>query len=101
MRELCSRVVEAVGDFWGYIGWILFISFILMPFYVAGSPDALSGLIIIGMLLLAWWLIDLVYQLVPWWMVLAGIAMLVIGTLPRGGILSVACWVIYWMKVRE
>ena len=48
-----------------------------------------------------WWNIDVIDQQVPAWQVALGGVMLTIGFFPRGGLLILACWVIYWTRVRE
>lgn len=103
MSEFCSRIVNKIGSWWGTIGWFLFAGSLILPF-LSRSPDAVTLMMIwMGtvLLLFAWWIIDLIDQQVEWWRVLIGMGMLACGVLPRGGLLIIACWVIYWMRVRE
>ena len=101
MGEWCSRVVEKWESSWAHVGWALFVGFLLLPFCLNTSPFFPVILGVLGGLLLLWWLVDVVDQQVPLWMVCVGVIMLGIGFLPRGGLLSIACWIIYWTKVRE
>lgn len=101
MRLFFGRIVETCGDWWIYIGWILFFCAFLVPFYARTDPSAVYAAVVLGVLFLVWWLVDVVDQCVPGWQIAAGIALLALGFLPRGSFLIVACWVIYCMKVRE
>lgn len=97
MRDICSRIVAALSDWWGYLGWVFFLGLFFMPFVVDSS-----GLILAVMILtIAWWIIDVVDQATPIWMIFVGLVMLGIGIFAGAGILVIACWVIYWTRVRE
>ena len=82
-------------------GGFCFLGTILFPFIVRSSDIGAIFWLVLFVSAIVWWIIDLVDQMVPWWMILTGTAMLGIGLLPRAGILIIACWVIYWAKVRE
>lgn len=108
MLDFCERIVEKMGSSWGTVGWALFVLFLVSPFFIAAGAQGQAsnaGVWLIpiscGALLLAWWVIDAVDQQVAPWKVLVGLVMLGIGCLPRGGILTIAAWVIYWLRVRE
>ncbi len=90
------------GDWWGYVGWGSFLGILFIPLLARDYTFGL-GLMLAAMVIafVTWWIVDLVDQEVPAWMVVVGIVMLAIGVLPRGGILTIACWAIYWFKVRE
>jgi len=100
MRQLCNSVVEIIGSWWILIGWMLFFCVLIIPFVMHSNQDFFVWLTILGLLSI-WWIIDLIDQEVAFWKVLVGLAMLVIGCLPKGSFLIVACWVIYCMRVRE
>jgi hypothetical protein len=102
MSELCSNIVEKLESVWAVIGWGLFALWFLGPFFAQASGGDPVGLMIVsGALLAVWWLIDVVDQQVAVWQVVLGMVMLGIGLLPRGALLSIACWIIYWTRVRE
>ncbi|MHB1001552.1 MAG: hypothetical protein ACYC27_20115 [Armatimonadota bacterium] len=58
-------------------------------------------MIIFFLLLLIWWVIDAIDQAIPAWQVVTGIMMIIASMLPRGGVLFIASWVIYWTRIRE
>ncbi len=97
MRDVASRAVVALGDNWGVLGWLTFIAWFVLSFW---SPEPWPVLTALSLWLL-WWVTDLVDQRAPLWKVVLGIGMLAIGFLPRGGLLALAAWVLYWTKVRE
>lgn len=102
MMDWCSGVVERLGTSWPAIGWILFVCWFLGPYFSGGGVAAyFAARIGFGILLLIWWLIDIVDQQIAIWQILLGLVMLGIGFLPRGGVLAVAVWIIYWTRVRE
>ena len=105
MRLLCQRTVACFDEWWGIAGWILFLSLLVTGYWGRASvpPPVLLSMIT---LTLAWWIIDAVAQMVPVWMFVVGAAMLVVGTLPGVPslptvLLPIACWALYWTKVRE
>jgi hypothetical protein len=65
------------------------------------SSHGFTAFAIAALSTLLWWAIDAVDQSVPWWMWLVGIAMLSVGMLAGGVLLVIACWIVYWTKVRE
>jgi hypothetical protein len=95
MRDLCATVVGRLGPTWTTLGWGLFLGQVVLPFLHPWAHMALF------LFLLAWWVIDLVDQQTTWWIITVGVVMLVIGLLPRGGILFIAAWVLYWFRLRE
>lgn len=108
IRTFCMNTVEAAGSFWSYAGWGLFLAAVLLPF-VASSLD--SGRIICllsVLLLLGWWIVDAMAQMVPWWMYVVGVALIL--SIPifmslglvwgRWMFVPMTCWVVYWVKVR-
>ena len=102
MSEVCSRIVEKLDSSWPVIGWALFVGWFLGPYFSGGTIGAYFAVMVgFGVPLLVWWLIDVVDQQVAIWQILLGLVMLGIGFLPRGGILSIAAWIIYWTRVRE
>jgi hypothetical protein len=100
---ICSRIVEALSDWWAYIGWGLFLCYFLVPIMVARQDPEGSMLVwlVSGVLLLVWWIIDVVDQQAPAWAILAGLMMLGLGFVPRGIFLTITAWALYWTKVRE
>lgn len=102
MRDLCSNIIARCGSWWGELGWCLFGSLVFLPLFCLNSPDLFPWVLLgLSLLLALWWGIDAIDQEVAVWQVLLGLTMLAIGFLPRGGLLTLACWVIYWQKVRE
>lgn len=99
MRTGCSYVAALFGKAWGYMGWLLFGCALLLPYATGGDESASVVFALAGLLLLLWWIIDAVDQCVSWWVYVVGMAMLALGCL--SAILSIAAWVLYWMKVRE
>ena len=97
MRKLSSTIVVTLGSYWGGLGWLTFLVWIAIPLMSGHLWLALPLLF----LWLVWWVIDLTDQQVPLWMVVLGIGMILIGFLPRGGLLTLAAWVLYWTKVRD
>ena len=89
-----------MGDWWYWLGWILFVALVVEVYSMAAfkAPALFLASIILWF---AWWAIDVVNQELKAWQIATGIAMLVIGMLPRGVVLIVACWVIYCLQVRE
>jgi hypothetical protein len=53
--------------------------------------------------LFVWWVIDAVDREVEWWKMAVVILLLGAGFLPvpRAGWLTIAAWVVYWMRFRE
>jgi hypothetical protein len=101
MRALCSSVVERLGATWGGLGWVLFGTY-LLGWYLAPDPDAGAMIVVVAVvLLLLWWTVDVIDQEIAVWQIVLGIIMLVIGGLPYGGLLRIACWVICWTRLRE
>ncbi len=103
ITRLCGRIVEACGSEWGFIGWMLFAGVFVVPL-LAGESDSEAVVIICVTLLLltvVWWIVDIVYQHVPLWIILAGVIMIVGGTLVGVGFFTIICWILYWTKVRE
>jgi len=101
LGELSSYIVERFGSAWGFLGWLLFALWYLIPILSAGIPHAPMIWWGITLLILLWWTIDLNDQQVAGWQIAVGLVMLTIGFLPRGGFLILACWVLYWTRVRE
>lgn len=101
MGDFCCRMVERFGSAWGYVGWLLFCGLLFAGFAVGTGAWSLVLLIVLGVLTLLWWLVDVIDQQVALWQIGLGIVMLVIGCLPNGGLLIIACWVLYWTRVRE
>ena len=83
-----------------WIGWGIFVALIVEVYSMAAFKA--TGLFVISVVLwFAWWAIDVMNQELKPWQIVTGIAMLVIGLLPYGAVLIVACWVIYTLQVRE
>ena len=101
LPESCGRIVESAGSSWAAIPWILFAGWFFSPYFVSTPQTAIALLLHFGILVLIWWIIDAIDQQVPLWQVVAGILMVGIGLLPRGGFLIIAAWIIYWTRVRE
>lgn len=102
MRCFCSMVVEKTGTWWGWIGWFLFLGMLFFPYLVMEDRELLLEVFSafsIGLVL--WWIVDVADQEVEGWKILTGSAMFVIGWFPKGYMMLIATWVIYWMKVRE
>lgn len=101
MIDLCSGIVERTGSSWAYLGWALFGVWFLSPWFLIGMTVAGTAVWIgLGLALLLWWAIDIVDQQVALWQIAVGVVMLGVGCLPRGGLLLIACWVVYWTRVR-
>ena len=101
MGMFCSRVVEACGEWWAYVGWGLVLGAFILRVAPANSPVSAHVRVAALVLMLAWWLTDVVDQQVPRWVISVGMTMLAISLLPRGWFLMVAAWAIYWTRVRE
>jgi hypothetical protein len=108
ISDRCSQIVERFGPSWPFIGWGLWIGglcgpFLLLPLALTFSTFQAFVVLswVLFVLLYVWWLLDVVDQQVAAWQVVVGLVMLGIGRLPMGGLLSIACWVTYWTKVRE
>jgi hypothetical protein len=101
MRRLCGLIVETLGTWWGSIGWLVFLGALLLPYFVYRSQYGLQIWLSVALLLVLWWVVDLVDQEAPAWVWIVGLVMLVIGGLPRGSILTAACWALYWTRIRE
>ena len=99
--DLCSNIVARFDKSWGYIGWTLWIAWLVTFFLLASSGALWAIWLTLSALLALWWGCDACDQQIAWWQGFAGLIMLGIGFLPRGGILAIACWVLYWFKVRE
>jgi hypothetical protein len=97
VRQLASNIVTATGNYWGGLGWLTFFGWIVVPFMSGHLWLALP----LFSLWLVWWIIDLIDQQVRFWFVLLGVAMIAIGFLPRGGLLTAAAWVLYWTRLRD
>jgi hypothetical protein len=97
MRQLASNIIAALGSYWGGLGWITFIFWLIVPL--------MTGQLLLALPLLVpwllWWIIDVINQRVPPWTVLAGVAMILVVFLPYGWIVTCAAWVMYWTKVRD
>lgn len=102
LSDACSRTVARFDKSWSYIGWTLWVGWFLTPYLVA-PIGAVFWVVWLSLtiLLALWWACDALDQQVAWWQFVLGILMLGIGFLPRGGILAIACWIVYWTKVRE
>jgi len=97
MRLLCSRLVAAVGDWWGYIAWGLFAS--LLMWYAGAIPSSLlPPLLILSVL---WWVTDAMDQSVSPWVVVFGLLLTGFLWLPLGFLIVAACWILYWFKHRD
>lgn len=92
-------IVEAAGGLWSYVGWGLFLLVLLLPYVAFSTSAGLTLWLLSALLLIIWWITDVTSQMVPWWMILAGLVLIGLGLIQR--ILLIACWVIYWTKVRE
>src|ERR1041385_3855416 len=101
MSDLCSRIVAWNEKGWAVLGWLLFATLVLAPYFITGTVFVFVGFGILGIVLLLWWLIDAIDQQVEWWQFLLAVIMLGIGFLPYGRILTLAAWILYWTKVRE
>lgn len=101
MSEKCSQIIEALGSSWVIMGWVFFAGWFLSPFFAPSAQAAMALFLLFAFLGLIWWIIDALDQQVAWWQVAVAALMIGIGFLPRGGILLIATWVIYWTRVRE
>ncbi|MGC8783758.1 MAG: hypothetical protein ACP5RN_05175 [Armatimonadota bacterium] len=99
MRYWCMDVVSYFGASWNLIGWGLFLSWFLLPFVVPSIALWLA----LGVLLLIWWVIDAVDQEVAWWKMMVVVLLLAAGFLPvpHAGWLTIAAWVVYYLRFRE
>lgn len=103
------NLVETAGPWWPYVGWILFLTAMLLPF-VVWSLDAGPIICLLSvLLLLVWWVVDGMTQMVPWWMYIVGVALMfsipitmALGlTSWRWMFVPITSWAAYWTKVRE
>jgi hypothetical protein len=102
LSDFCSSIVARFDKSWGYLGWVLWGGWLLAPYFLAPYGATLwVGWLIMSVLLLLWWVCDAFDQQLAWWQMLVGLFMLGIGYLPRGGILAIACWILYWTRVRD
>jgi hypothetical protein len=103
--ELCSRIVNAFGNSWGVAGWAFFVGWLILPWLTLSAGYYGLCWAGFGLLLLLWWVIDIVDQQVAVWKVLVGVLMLVISyiapTMSAKLTFPIAAWVIYWTRVRE
>ena len=99
--EACSRLIESFGGSWPIIGWALFAGWFFSPYFAPDAQIAMAAYMGLGLLGLIWWTIDALDQQVAGWQVLIAAIMIAIGLLPRGGLLLIAAWIIYWTRVRE
>lgn len=99
MRNLCGHLVTSLGSSWRVIGWVLFLAAFAISMLAAGSPGMLSLAWALAVLTLFWWVIDVVDQGVPSWIVAVGVVMLIVGIWAE--FVTLAAWVIYWTRVRE
>jgi hypothetical protein len=99
MRDRCFEVVSFFGDSWGHIGWGLFLSWFFLLWFIPSVVLWYTA----SLLLLVWWVIDAVDREVQWWTMAVVILLLGAGFLPvpRAGWLTIAAWVVYWMRFRE
>ncbi len=99
MVNLCSRIVDAFGASWVYVGWALFLGWFFGPIF---APYAVLWLSL-TLLLFLWWAIDIIEQGVAWWQVLTLMAMMGISCLPAPyvWIFPIAAWVIYFFRFRD
>ena len=99
MRYWCMDLVASFGSSWNLIGWGLFLGWFFLPFFL---PSLVLWLAL-GFLLAVWWVIDAVDQEVAWWQMLVVVLLLGAGFLPipRAGWLTIAAWVVYYLRFRE
>jgi tetratricopeptide (TPR) repeat protein len=97
LRYSCSRLIEATGDWWPYIGWMAFFIWLLLP--MADAPFLVW--LFFGLVLAVWWSIDMIDQLVPWWKIAGGLVLLFLSFFALGMLLRVTTWVVYFTQVRE
>src|SRR5262249_13030356 len=113
-----------LGKVWGFLGWLLwfpwaFLLYILGRMSCAriayGSSDNIQPmipvLVFLSVLLLIWWLCDVVDQQTERWKIVVGLVMLSLGVIPLLGIglplsasgtqIAIAVWLAYWMWERE
>jgi hypothetical protein len=102
VRDLCRQIVLWFRDFWTWLGWVLFILFVVGPLFTTSEP-LLSNILFLGagLLLMVWWLIDVIDQMVSAWTIALGLLMLAIGVLPGGFVLQLAAFILYMTRVRE
>lgn len=92
-------IVERAGGSWSPAGWGLFVAALLLPYVVFSTPEGPAIWFLCICLLFVWWFIDAMSQMTPAWMFVVGIIMFAFGVLVR--IMLIACWAIYWTKVRD
>lgn len=100
MRLACSNIVGALNSWWGYIGWGLFISLLLTPYVLSGSPAFGLCYLALALMFISWWFIDFMDQSAPVWAIILGVICLVLGLLGVA-LLLIGYWVLYWFRVRE
>jgi hypothetical protein len=98
--------IEELGSNWTYAGWCLFLLTWIAPFAAPTATAHMGVFALFGLLLVVWWILDIIDQRVPAWQIVAGVAMLAFGAVASslvcyGFILIVATWVIYMLRIRE
>jgi tetratricopeptide (TPR) repeat protein len=95
----CTQIIERFGDWWPYMGWMGFLSWLIVPM----ASGSVAAFVVLSLLFGAWWIIDICDQLIPWYHVLGGLALIIIGTICPAGrlILSVGTWCLYWFMGRD
>ena len=102
ISDFCSSVVEKFDKSWAPIGWTVWIAWLLAPYLFLSNLSLLVPIwIALTALLLLWWFCDAMNEQVAWWQFVIGLIILALSFLPRGGLLAIGCWVLYWTKVRE
>jgi hypothetical protein len=100
-NDLCSLVVERLGSWWPLLGWMAFVGWYGGGLFLSATPAGAAVYWTCLALTFIWWNVDLTDQQVAGWQIAVGLVMIAIGHLPRGGFLILACWVLYWTRVRE
>jgi hypothetical protein len=128
LLDFSSRTVERLGNAWAYIGWLLWLPWMALlglldreASFRAGSSGSgfqphilsfmLGSFVCLSVLLLFWWLCDVVDQQTEPWKIVMGALMLGIGILPMLGVglpvsaggsyIAIGAWLAYWMWERE
>jgi hypothetical protein len=96
----CTRLIERFGDWWGYIGWMAFLTWFIVPM----ASGSIAGFIVLSLIFAAWWIVDICDQLVPWYHVAGGLTLIIIGVVCPGMgrmLLLVGTWSLYWFTARD
>lgn len=101
MADTCYRIVRWFGSLWETLGWLLFI--VMFMVFATGTPYSSPPLgILTGLLLILWWIVDVVDQGLEWWKITFGAVLVALSfAVPTKGFISVSfLWIGYFFRLR-